>query len=96
MNVKEELFKQINKQMMQSEGELEFIPKPQATFFSDEFQTLPRAAQLHELGVHEITSSKKQFTLQDYDFTSLYESFLYDGFELTDLSPEELRKKLNK
>jgi hypothetical protein len=69
--------------MMQKEGELVFVPRASSCFLSDDFGQLSRAAQLHELGVHQVTSSASQFTPHAYDFTDLYESFIAEGgFEI--------------
>jgi hypothetical protein len=90
LDLKGQLYKQIEKEFHSKDGQLLFIPKLNPTFFSDNFETLPRPAQLEELGIDSITGSKHHFSPLLNSFSGLYEGYITEGFELVDKSNEEI------
>jgi hypothetical protein len=96
LDLKGQLYNQIVKKFQGKDGQLLFIPKLNPTFFSDNFETLPRPAQLEELGIDFITNSKHHFSPDEHNFSSLYESYIHDGFELVDKSQKEIKDYFKK
>ena len=95
--LKEQLHAEIAKNYIKDRTDIMFVPRMTGnSFFSDDFSQLSRARQLEELHVHEITKSCEDFVPHIYSFPSLYEEFLRYGFEIKDMTPEQIEEYIKK